>query len=223
MKPANPTQCGPRSAAVMRIVPSHPPRGVGQALKIRNATSVTSTIKAQSNQRHRLYLLQTGQIQSVRWPSLDEARKARRTAFGYVPSGIRDEWNGIFAPSQATLAAVFMSGKAALASVRHGGEGRTEAAHRTLHHRLQLWEAGRIDEVWQRVRTKRDRTPGSAGCKPGRQGYAFTRCVTVVQHLTETVRKLILETPKGLAAGCSGLQYHNDHNDHNVRRRHLLC
>ena len=40
--------------------------------------------------------LQTGRIQPVCWPSLDEIRKAKGTTFGYVPSDIRVEWNGIF-------------------------------------------------------------------------------------------------------------------------------
>ena len=131
-----------------------------------------------------------------------------------------------------------------------------DSANRTLCHMLQLWKAGRIDKLWQRVNEHHKNVSPSAKQQEQKEIEREARRVTnlvgkgmlsragsqlcsrglaphtddtkiqlqnlfPISHillgdvlhdapsftvLLETVRKLILETPKWLAPGCSGLR-----------------
>ena len=55
------------------------------------------------------------------------------------------------APSAENLAALFLTCKGLLASVRHGGRARLEAVNRTLRNRFHLWRTGAVAELWKRL------------------------------------------------------------------------
>ena len=106
-----------------------------------------------------LELVQQQQLQPPapqRIPSLHDICGAHWPTLANVPPDIRDDWSSIFVDtvhmvlhwhSEETLAILFLTSKALLASVRHGGKARMEAANRTLRARITLWRAGRYWEL----------------------------------------------------------------------------
>ena len=108
----------------------------------------------------------------------------------HVPGELRDEWSVIFqgalqqllsTPTEDSLTYLFLTTKALLGTMKHGGKGRTEAVSRTLRGRFLLWKTGNISELWQHLldehKTTRRRTPQSEEQVHHREAHRIARLV----------------------------------------------
>ena len=65
----------------------------------------------------------------------------------------RRKWSPIMdltaQPSEGTLSRVYLAAKGLLATPKHGGRARAEAANRAFRARLALWKTGQLQELWR--------------------------------------------------------------------------
>ena len=116
-------------------------------------------------------------------PPLVDVCAARWQTLDYLPKEIRRDWTAAFtnslrrfnaAPSIETLTIVYLASKAVLAMPRRGGKSRQEAVVRLVRARLASFQAGRFQELWEKVQLENKSSRSKAPAKKPDEGTRAT-------------------------------------------------